>query len=70
MDLLSASEMTAEKIYNLLRTGRMGKRSFTENFVNLANREDKDGVYYLTWLLAKSDNKYVEDLLLKAIKRI
>ena len=70
MDLLSVSEKTAENIYNLLRSGRMRKHSFIENFVNLAHREDKNGVYYLTWLLAKSNNKYVEDLLLKAIDRI
>ena len=70
MDLLSVSEKTAENIYNLLRSGRMRKHSFIENFVNLAYREDKNGVYYLTWLLARSNNKYIEDLLLKAIKRI
>ena len=70
MDLLSVSEKTAENIYNLLRSGRMRKHSFIENFVNLAHREDKNGVYYLTWLLARSNNKYIEDLLLKAIKRI
>ena len=46
MDLLSVSEKTAENIYNLLRSGRMRKHSFIENFVNLAHREDKDGVYY------------------------
>ena len=70
MDLLSVSEKTAENIYNLLRSGRMRKHSFIENFVNLAHREDKNGVYYLTWLLARSNNKYIKDLLLKAIKRI
>ena len=70
MDLLSVSEKTAENIYNLLRSGRMRKNSFIENFVNLAHREDKDGVYYLTFLLSRSNNKYIEDLLLKAIKRI
>ena len=70
MDLLSVSEKTAENIYNLLRSGRMRKHSFIENFVNLAHREDKNGVYYLVWLLARANNKYIEDLLLKAIKRI
>ena len=70
MDLLSVSEKTAENIYNLLRSGRMRKHSFIENFVNLAHREDKNGVYYLTWLLARSNNKYIKDLLLKAIKHI
>ena len=70
MDLLSVSEKTAENIYNLLRSGRMRKHSFIENFVNLAHREDKNGVYYLTWLLVRSNNKYIKDLLLTAINRI
>ena len=70
MDQLSESEITAEKIYNLLRSNKMGKHSFTQNYVNLAHREDKNGVYYLTWLLARSNNKYIEELLIRAIKRI
>ena len=70
MDLLSVSEKTAENIYNLLRSGRMRKHSFIENFVNLAHREDKNGVYYLTWLLSRSNNKYIEKLLIRAIDRI
>ena len=70
MDLLSVSEKTAENIYNLLRSGRMRKHSFIENFVNLAHREDKDGVYYLTFLLSRSNNKYIEKLLIRAIDRI
>ena len=70
MDLLSVSEKTAENIYNLLRSGRMRKHSFIENFVNLAHREDKNGVYYLTWLLSRSNNKYIEKLLIRAINRI
>ena len=70
MDLLSVSEKTAENIYNLLRSGRMRKHSFIENFVNLAHREDKDGVYYLVFLLSRSNNKYIEKLLIRAIDRI
>ena len=70
MDLLSVSEKTAENIYNLLRSGRMRKHSFIENFVNLAHREDKNGVYYLTLLLSRSNNKYIEKLLIRAIDRI
>ena len=70
MDLLSVSEKTAENIYNLLRSGRMRKHSFIENFVNLAHREDKNGVYYLTFLLSRSNNKYIEKLLIRAIDRI
>ena len=70
MDLLSVSEKTAENIYNLLRSGRMRKHSFIENFVNLAHREDKNGVYYLIFLLSRSNNKYIEKLLIRAIDRI
>ena len=70
MDLLSVSEKTAENIYNLLRSGKMRKHSFIENFVNLAHREDKDGVYYLVFLLSRSNNKYIEKLLIRAINRI
>ena len=70
MDQLSESEITAENIYNLLRSNKMGKHSFAQNYVNLAHREDKNGVYYLTWLLARSNNKYIEKLLIRAIKHI
>ena len=70
MDLLSVSEKTAENIYNLLRSGKMRKHSFIENFVNLAHREDKDGVYYLTFLLSRSNNKYIEKLLIRATEHI
>ena len=67
---LSRSEIIAERIYNLLRSGRMRKHSFIENFVNLAYREDKNGVYYLVFLLARSNNKYIKKLLNTAIERI
>ena len=70
MDKLSVSEKTAENMYNLLRMGKMGKRSFIDNFVNLAKREDNIGAFYLTWLLARSNNKYIKTLLNKAIKCI
>ena len=70
MDKLSVSETTAENIYNLLRTGKMGKHSFIDNFVNLARRKDNIGAFYLTWLLARSNNKYIITLLNKAIKCI
>ena len=70
MDLLSVSEKTAENIYNLLRSGRMRKNSFIENFVNLARREDNIGAFYLTWLLARSNNKYIKKLLNTAIERL
>ena len=70
MDKLSVSEKTAENMYNLLRIGKMGKHSFIDNFVNLAKREDNIGAFYLTWLLARSNNKYIKKLLNTAIERI
>ena len=70
MDKLSVSEKTAENMYNLLRIGKMGKHSFIDNFVNLAKREDNIGAFYLTWLLARSNNKYIKKLLNTAIKRL
>ena len=70
MDKLSVSEKTAENMYNLLRMGKMGKHSFIDNFVNLAKREDNIGAFYLTWLLARSNNRYIKKLLNTAIKRI
>ena len=71
MDLLSVSEKTAESIYNLFRSGRMRKHSFIQNFVNLARRKDDNiGAFYLMFLLSRTKNKYIEDLLLKAIKLI
>ena len=70
MDKLSVSEKTAENMYNLLRMGKMGKHSFIDNFVNLAKREDNIGAFYLTWLLARSNNKYIKKLLNTAIERI
>ena len=70
MDKLSVSEKTAENMYNLLRIGKMGKHSFIDNFVNLAKREDNIGAFYLTWLLARSNNKYIKKLLNTAIRRI
>ena len=70
MDKLSVSEKTAENMYNLLRIGKMGKHSFIDNFVNLAKREDNIGAFYLTWLLARSNNKYIKKLLNTAIERL
>ena len=70
MDKLSVSEKTAENMYNLFRIVKMGKHSFIDNFVNLAKREDNIGAFYLTWLLARSNNKYIKKLLNTAIKRI
>ena len=70
MDQFSVSEKTAESIYNLLRNGKMGQKSFIHNFVNLAKRNDNIGAFYLTFLLAQSESKYIKTLLDKAIKRV
>ena len=71
MDQFTASEKTAESIYNLFRSGRMRKHSFIQNLVNLARRKDDNiGAFYLMFLLSRTKNKYIEDLLLKAIKLI
>ena len=67
---LSKSEIIAESIYNLLRSGRMGRKAFIHNFKNLAKREDNIGAFYLAWLLAKSNDKYVLKLLTNAIKAL
>ena len=67
---LSKSEIIAESIYNLLRSGRMGRKTFIHNFKNLAKKEDNIGAFYLTWLLAKSNDKYVLKLLMDSIKAL
>jgi len=67
---LSESEIIAEHIYNLLRSGRMGRKTFIHNFKNLAKRKDNIGVFYLAWLLAKSNDKYVLKLLMDSIKAL
>ena len=67
---LSRSEIIAENMYNLLRNGRMGRKTFIHNFKNLARREDNIGAFYLTWLLARSDDTYVLELLTNAIKAL
>ena len=70
MSSLSISEIIAERIYNLLRSGRMGRKAFIHNFKNLAKREDNTGAFYLTFLLAKSNDKYVLKLLMDSIKAL
>ena len=68
---LSMSELMAERLYNLLREGRMGKVSFIQNFVSLSRREDTLGVMYLTWLLSRNKkNKYINLLLKEAINNV
>ena len=67
---LSTTEITAENIYNLFRGGKMGEISFIQNFVNLAHRNDTNGIMYLTWLLSKSKKRYIKKLLKKAILNV
>ena len=67
---LSVSEVMAERIYELFRTKKMGEKSFTHNYHCLARREDKTGVFYLTWLLGRSNDKYILRLLIDAIKTL
>ena len=50
MNTISVSEHIAEKVYIRFREGKMGRTSFIHNFKCLAEREDKTGVFYLTWL--------------------
>ena len=67
MVTISVSEHIAEKVYIRFREGKMGRNSFIHNFECLAEREDKTGVYYLTWLLCQSENIIIGRLLIDAI---
>ena len=67
---LSVSEVMAERIYELFRTKKMGEISFIHSYKCLARREDKNGIYYLTWLLARTNDKRVLRLLMDAIKAL
>ena len=67
---LTMTELMAERLYNLFRLGRMGEISFIQNFVNLAHRNDTNGIMYLTWLLSKSKKRYIKKLLKKAILNV
>ena len=67
---LSVSEVMAERIYELFRTKKMGEISFIHNYQCLARREDKTGVFYLTWLLGRTNDKRILRLLMDAIKTL
>ena len=67
---LSVSEVMAERIYELFRTKKMGEISFIHNYKCLARREDKNGIYYLTWLLARTNDKRILRLLMDSIKAL
>ena len=70
MAKLSVSEVMAERIYELFRTKKMGEISFIHNYQCLARREDKTGVFYLTWLLGRTNDKRILRLLMDAIKTL
>ena len=67
---LTMTEVMAEKLYNLFREGKMGEKSFIQNYINLAYHDDISGIMYLTWLLSKSKKRYVKRLLRKAILNV
>ena len=67
---LSVSEVMAERIYELFRTKKMGEISFIHNYQCLARREDKTGVFYLTWLLGRTNDKRILRLLMDAVKTL
>ena len=48
----------------------MGELSFIQNYQCLARREDKTGVFYLTWLLGRTNDKRILRLLMDAIKAL
>ena len=66
---LSQSEETAERIYNLLRNGKMSERQLTLNFQRLNEKKDW-GIQYLIYLLLKSNNLNIYVLLIRIMKSI
>ena len=69
MGQLSQSEETAERIYNLLRNGKMSERQLTLNFQRLSEKKDY-GIDYLIYLLLRSNNLNIYVLLIKLMKSI
>ena len=66
MEHLTESEKTAERIYNLLRNGKMGRPTSKTNFQRLAEKKDW-GIQYLMYLLIRSNNVYVYILLIECL---
>ena len=54
--MLSQEELLAERMYELFRTGKMGRQKFIYNFRNLAKEKDNISMYYLFWLLLQNHN--------------
>ena len=69
MGQLSQSEETAERIYNLLRNGKMSERQLTLNFQRLNEKKD-NGIDYLIYLLLRSNNLHIYMLLIKLMNSI
>ena len=70
MSELSVSEVMAERIYELFRTKKMGEISFIHDYRCLVRRENKTGIFYLTWLLGRTNDKRILRLLMDAIKTL
>ena len=66
---LSQSEETAERIYNLLRNGKMSERQLILNFQRLNEKKDW-GIQYLIYLLLRSNNLHIYVLLIRLMKSI
>ena len=66
---LSQSEETAERIYNLLRNGKMSERQLTLNFHRLNEKKDW-GIQYLIYLLLRTNNLNIYVLLIRLMKSI
>ena len=69
MGQLPQSEETAERIYNLLRNGKMSDRQLTLNFQRLNEKKDW-GIQSLIYLLLRSNNLNIYVLLIKLMKSI
>ena len=69
MDQLSQSEETAERIYNLLRNGKISERQLTLNFQRLSEKKGY-GIDYLIYLLLRSNNLHIYVLLIKLMRNI
>ena len=68
-DQLSQSEETAERIYNLLRNGKMSERQLTLNFQRLNEKKDY-GIDYLIYLLLRSNELNIYVLLIRLMSSI
>ena len=69
MGQLSQSEETAERIYNLLRNGKMSERQLILNFQRLNEKKDW-GIQYLIYLLLRTNNIHIYELLIRLMKSI